>query len=50
MNIIKLQNVADLTNAFNIIGEAAIWISVLFTVISGVIYMVQNFEFIKNAK
>ena len=50
MNIIKLRNVADLTNVFNIIGEAAIWISVLFTVISGVIYMVQNFEFIKNAK
>lgn len=37
-------------NAFLLAGNIALWISALLTVISGVIYIVQNFEFIKNAK
>lgn len=49
MNLISI-NTDSLSHIFNIIGTAALWISVLLTVISGVIYMVQNFEFIKNAK
>lgn len=43
-------DVGGLTPVFGIIGEAALWISALLTVISGVIYIVQNFEFIRNAK
>lgn len=35
---------------FSITGEILLWISVVFTLISGVIYMVQNFDFIKQAK
>lgn len=46
MNLISI-NTDSLSHIFNIIGTAALWISVLLTVISGVIYMVQNFEFIK---
>lgn len=30
-------------------GAAALWLSTLLTIISGVIYMVQNFEFIRQA-
>ncbi len=43
-------DVGGLTPVFGIIGEAALWISALLTIISGVIYIVQNFEFIRNAK
>lgn len=35
---------------FLIIGEAAVWISVALTVISGAIYLWDNREFVKNAK
>ncbi len=35
---------------FYIIGEIFLWISVVFTLISGIIYIYQNFDFIKNAK
>lgn len=49
MNLLSI-NTDSLSYIFNIIGAAALWISVLLTVISGVIYMIQNFEFIKNAK
>lgn len=50
MKVISLSNAQQLTNIFSIVGEVAIWISAILTIISGVIYMVQNFEFIKNAK
>lgn len=35
---------------FYVTGEILLWISVLFTLISGIVYVVQNFAFIKNAK
>lgn len=35
---------------FLTIGEAAVWISVALTVISGAIYLWDNREFVKNAK
>ncbi len=41
---------AQLSSIFDIVGQASLWISALLTVISGVIYIIQNFEFIKNAK
>lgn len=30
--------------------ESLMWLSVFFTLLSGIIYIMQNFEFIKNAK
>lgn len=50
MEIISLSEPEKLSWYFLIAGEAAIWISAVLTLISGVIYLVQNFEFIKNAK
>lgn len=41
---------AALSPVFSLIGEIAIWISAVLTIISGIIYIVQNFEFIKEAK
>ena len=35
---------------FYVAGEILLWISVVFTLISGIVYVVQNFEFIKTAK
>lgn len=35
---------------FGVAGEIVLWISVVFTLISGVIYIAQNFDFIKQAK
>ncbi len=35
---------------FYVAGEVLLWISVLFTVISGIIYIRQNFDYIKTAK
>lgn len=35
---------------FGVANEIVLWISVAFTVLSGVIYLVQNFDFIKQAK
>lgn len=50
ISLISLNNIEKITNMFLLIGEIAIWISAALTLISGIIYMVQNFEFIKNAK
>ena len=50
MGIISLSEPEKLSWYFLIAGEAAIWMSAVLTLISGVIYLVQNFEFIKNAK
>ncbi len=49
MGIINIPT-ASLAPAFGLAGEIALWISALLTIISGVIYIVQNFEFIKTAK
>ena len=49
MKLISIDT-AGLTGVFGIIGEVALWISAALTIISGIIYIVQNFEFIKNAK
>lgn len=35
---------------FYAVGEIFLWISVIFTLISGIIYIYQNFDFIKTAK
>lgn len=50
LGTITLSDVGKMTNLFSVIGEVAIWISAALTLISGIIYMVQNFEFIRNAK
>ena len=52
LGTMKLINIdaASLSWIFGLVGEIALWISALLTIISGVIYIVQNFEFIKNAK
>lgn len=49
MKIIDID-ASVMSPVFGIIGETALWISALLTIISGVIYIVQNFEFIKNAE
>ena len=49
-NLISAQAESIMNSAFGIAGEVLVWISTVFAVISGVIYIVQNFEFIKNAK
>ncbi len=49
MKIIDID-ASVMSPVFRIIGETALWISALLTIISGVIYIVQNFEFIKNAE
>ena len=33
-----------------IVCDGFMWLSVFFTLLSGIIYIVQNFDFIKNAK
>ena len=50
LSLIQLSNAASLADIFSLVGEGALWISAALTIISGVIYIVQNFEFIKNAK
>lgn len=41
-------NAAALEPAFIIAGEILIWISVVFTIISGIVYIVQNRQFISQ--
>lgn len=50
LSVISLDNAAQLSQCFDIIGDVLMWIATAFTLISGIIYIVQNFEFIKNAK
>ena len=50
MGIISFANLDGVSFWFGVAGEVLLWISVVFTLISGVIYIYQNFEFIKNAK
>lgn len=50
LNVISLNNAAQLSQCFYIISDVLMWIATVLTLISGIIYIVQNFEFIKNAK
>ena len=50
LGIISFSDTAKMVSIFNIVSEVLMWIAVAFTLISGIIYVVQNFEFIKNAK
>lgn len=50
MGIIRFADINAVSSIFSIVGESFLWISALLTIISGVIYIVQNFEFIKTAK
>ncbi len=50
LNIISIENYTDLSRAFSVAGYALMWITVAATVLSGIIYIIQNFEFIKNAE
>lgn len=44
------ETVANAQNIMNIVNQCLLWLSALLTVVSGVIYIKDNFEFIKNAK
>ncbi len=50
MGIISMEHTDTVTIGITIADESFIWLSVLLTLISGVIYLIQNFRFIKNAK
>ena len=50
MGLVSLGDISALSGIFYIIGSVLLWISAILTIISGVIYIVQNFEFIKTAK
>ena len=41
-------NMATFEPIFFVVGEILIWISVLFTIISGVVYIIQNRQFISQ--
>lgn len=41
-------NTATLEPIFFVVGEILIWISVVFTIISGVVYIIQNRQFISQ--
>ncbi len=50
MKIITIGDTQTISFWFGVAGTALIWISVIFTLISGIIYIVQNFEYIRTAK
>ena len=41
-------NTATFEPIFFVVGEILIWISVVFTIISGVVYIIQNRQFISQ--
>ena len=47
-NLISAQAESIMSSAFGIAGEVLVWISTVFAVISGVIYSVQNRNFISE--
>lgn len=47
-NLISAQAESIMSSAFGIAGEILVWISTVFAVISGVIYIVQNRKFISE--
>ena len=50
MGLIAFGDITAVGGIFSIVGESLLWVSAALTIISGIIYIVQNFEFIKNAK
>ena len=46
---ISADNLTNITNIMAIVNQSLLWISAVLTVISGMIYIKDNFEFIKNA-
>ena len=44
----NIEIIVTLANVFHIIGNIAIWISTFFAILSGVIYIYQNREFISE--
>lgn len=50
MGLVTIGNAEAVGWWFWLVGEILLWVSVFFTVLSGVIYLRQNFDFIKNAK
>ena len=50
LGIITLGNYDTTAFWFGVTSDILMWISVVFTLISGVIYIVQNIDFIKQAK
>lgn len=50
LGAISLTDRTQTASIFNIASDVLMWIAVAFTLISGIIYIVQNFDFIKNAK
>lgn len=50
MGYVAIQNIASITGIFYFVYDVLLWIMVALTIISGVIYIWDNREFIKNAK
>lgn len=50
LGLISLGDASGCRFWFGVAGEAMLWISVALTLISGIVYLVQNFEFIREAK
>ncbi len=44
------ETISSMQNIMNIVNQSLLWMSAVLTVVSGVIYIKDNFEFIKNAK
>ncbi len=50
MKLITLPDIQQYAQIFSLAGDIALYITTALTLISGFIYIKQNFEFIKNAK
>lgn len=48
LHIIPVDNISFYSTAFAVLGNCFLWISTLFAVISGVIYVIQNKEVISD--
>lgn len=47
---VQAGQLAGLAEVFNVINQIVVWISVLFTLVSGAIYLKNNWVFISSAK
>ena len=47
---VSAETVRNMQNILNIVNQSLLWLSAVLTVVSGVISIKDNFEFIKNAK
>ncbi len=50
LGILSFGDAAAVGWWFHLAGEILLWISVVFALLSGIIYLKQNFEFIRNAR